>query len=96
MKTALSPIEEGYDVFVHDGDVKVGAVRGVDGHHIQIYVENAGDFLVPRTAVSEVVAGKVVLNCAALAMELRRAIGHAHDAEDPMARSGYPSAEQAD
>jgi hypothetical protein len=96
MNDALPPIEEGYDVFVHDGDVKIGAVRGVDRRQIQIFVENAGDFLVPRTAVREVIAGKVVLDCGALTMDLRRAIGHAHDAEDPKARSGYPSAEEAD
>lgn len=96
MTDALSPIEEGYDVFVHDGDVKVGAVRGVDRRQIQVYVENAGDFSVPRSAVREVIAGKVVLDCGALDMSLRRAIGHAHDSEDPRARSGYPSAEEAD
>jgi hypothetical protein len=96
MTSALSPIEEGYDVFVHDGDVKVGAVRDIGPREIQVYVENAGDFFVPRTAVMEVVEGKVVLNCARLDLALRRAIGHAHDAEDPRARSGYPSAEQAD
>jgi hypothetical protein len=29
-------------------------------------------------------------------MSLRRAIGHAHDAEDPKARSGFPSSNPAD
>jgi hypothetical protein len=96
MSNSLAPIEEGYDVFVHDGDVKVGAVRGVDRRQIQVYVENAGDFSVPRSAVMEVVAGKVVLNCGALDIGLRRAIGHAHDSEDPRAMSGYPSVEEAD
>lgn len=96
MQSNLPPIEEGYDVFVHDGDVKIGAVRGVSPREIQVYVENAGDFLVARTAVMEVVAGKVVLNCGQLDLALRRAIGHAHDSEDPRARSGYPSADEAD
>jgi len=86
----LSVIEEGYDVFVHDGDVKVGAVREVHKHAITVYVENAGDFSVDRKAVSEVVEGKVVLRCDKLEMGLRRAINHAHDSEDPAARSGYP------
>jgi hypothetical protein len=90
------PIEEGYDVFVHDGDAKIGAVRAVDPHAIRVFVENAGDFNVPRGAVMEVVAGKVVLDCARLTLALRRAIGHAHDAEDPRAMSGYPSDEKAD
>ncbi len=91
-----SSIEEGYDVFVHDGDVKVGAVRRVTHDHLMVYVENAGDFIVPRSAVREVEAGKVVLQCNKLDLPLRRAIGHAHDAEDPAARSGFPSADQAD
>lgn len=88
--TPLPPIEEGYDVFVHDGDVKVGAVREIHPHSIIVYVENAGDFSVPRDAVVEVVAGKVVLHCGRLEQGLRRAINHAHDSEDPGARSGVP------
>jgi hypothetical protein len=94
--SAAAPIEEGYDVFVHDGDVKVGAVRQVTCQHILVYVENAGDFLVPRAAVRDVEAGKVVLDCGKLDLSLRRAIGHAHDAENPAARSGFPSDEEAD
>lgn len=86
----LPPIESGYDVFVHDGDVKIGAVREIHPHSIVVYVENAGDFSVSRDAVLEVVAGKVVLACGKLEQSLKRAIGHAHDAEDPLARSGYP------
>ncbi|MDE2182371.1 MAG: hypothetical protein KGJ78_05065 [Alphaproteobacteria bacterium] len=78
-----APIEEEYDVFVHDGDVKVGAVRRVHRDAIVVYVENAGDFTVPRSAVMEVDAGKVVLDCGRLDRSLRRAIGHAHDREDP-------------
>jgi len=88
--TTLPPIEEGYDVFVHDGDVKVGAVREIRPHSIVVYVENAGDFPVSRDAVLEVVAGKVVLACGKLDRGLKLAINHAHDAEDPRARSGYP------
>jgi hypothetical protein len=89
-------IREGYDVFVHDGDVKVGAVRRIERSHIVVFVENAGDFLVPFPAVREVEDGKVVLDCGKLDMTLRRAIGHAHDAEDPAARSGFPSGQSAD
>jgi hypothetical protein len=44
----------------------------------------------------EVADGKVVLNCTHLDPALRRAIGHAHDAEDAAARSGFPSADRAD
>ncbi len=86
----LSAIQEGYDVFVHDGDVKVGAVREVHKNTIVVYVENAGDFSVSRQAVVEVVEGKVVLHCGKLERDLKLAINHAHDSEDPNARSGYP------
>jgi len=76
-------IREGFDVFVHDGDKAVGAVRKVTPRDIVVYVENAGDFLVSLSAVKEVQAEKVVLDCAKLEHRLRRAIGHAHEHEDP-------------
>ena len=79
-------IEVGYQTFVPDGDVAFGAVRQVapEGRpELVIYVENAGDFVVPFAAVDAVHAHKVVLNCDRLDRDLRRAIGHAHDAEEP-------------
>ncbi|MDR3526828.1 MAG: hypothetical protein P4L57_06075 [Rhizomicrobium sp.] len=86
----IGPIEVGYDVFVHDGDVKVGAVRAVHDHSLVVYVENGGDFSVARHAVAEVVEGKVVLRCDQLDAALKRAINHAHDAEDAAAGVLYP------
>jgi hypothetical protein len=83
---ATQPIREGFDVFVHDGDKAFGAVRQVSPHgrpELVIYVENSGDFTVPLTAVTAVDSGKVVLNCGKLAYDLRKAIGHAHEGEDP-------------
>jgi hypothetical protein len=80
------PIREGFDVFVHDGDKAFGAVRQVSPHgraEIIVYVENAGDFAVPLTAIDSVHSDKVILNCARLEISLRRAIGHAHEGEDP-------------
>ena len=84
---ALAPIHEEYDVFVHDGDTAIGAVRVVPkgGHEIIVYVEGAGDFHVPMSAVREVEAGKVTLDRSKLDGALRHAIGHAHDTEDPYA-----------
>lgn len=76
-------IEEGDDVFVHDGDKAFGAVRRTTPDGLVVYVENAGDFTVSRTAVKEVEEGKVVLDCGKLEHRLRRAIGHAHEDEDP-------------
>jgi cytoskeletal protein CcmA (bactofilin family) len=48
-----------------------------------IYVENAGDFLVPLDVVAAVHSQKVIFECRKLDPRLRRAIGHAHDAEKP-------------
>lgn len=79
----MEPIEEGYDVFVHDGDKAFGAVRHVSPHAITVYVEDAGDFVVPLSAVKEVQSEKVVLDCGKLEHRLRKAIGHAHEHEDP-------------
>lgn len=50
-------------------------------HELAIYVENAGDFVVPLHAVESVHSKKVILNCDRLDQRLREAIGHAHDAE---------------
>lgn len=80
------PIEVGYQTFVSDDEAAFGAVRQVAPRgrpEIVIYVENAGDFVVPLTAVEAVHAQKVILNCGKLDRELQTAIGHAHDAEEP-------------
>jgi hypothetical protein len=76
-------IEIGYQTFVSDGGEEFGAVRGVSHDTLVVYVENAGEFRVPLDAVKAVHAQKVILDCAKLGLGLRRAIGHAHDAEVP-------------
>jgi hypothetical protein len=79
-------IEIGDLAFISDGDLAFGAVREVapDGRpELVIYVENAGEFIVPLAAVEAVHSQKVMLNVSKLDSDLRRAIGHAHDAEEP-------------
>jgi hypothetical protein len=79
-------IEVGFQTFVSDGSEEFGAVRAVapgGRSELVIYVENAGDFAVPLDAIESVHSGKVIFNCAKLDHRLRRAIGHAHDAEKP-------------
>ncbi len=79
-------IEVGYQTFLSDGEPAFGAVREVapEGRpELVIYVENAGHFVVPLTAVDAVHAQKVILNGGRLGPDLRDAIGHAHDAEEP-------------
>jgi hypothetical protein len=48
-----------------------------------IYIENAGDFVVPLEAVRRVHDGKVILDVERLDARLREAIAHAHDREEP-------------
>jgi hypothetical protein len=76
-------IQEGFDVFIHEGGKAFGAVRQVREHGIVIYVENAGDFEVPLGAVKEVESEKVVLDSGKLEPKLREAIRRAHSGEDP-------------
>jgi len=79
-------IEVGFQTFVSDGGEEFGAVRQVSPKgrpELVVYVENAGDFVVPLDAVESVHSHKVILNCRKLEPRLRQAIGHAHDAEEP-------------
>ncbi|MGB2730306.1 MAG: hypothetical protein WBC24_06060 [Methylovirgula sp.] len=79
-------IQEGFEVFAHDGDVAFGAVRQIapfGRRELVVYVENAGDFAIPFEAIDAVHLGKVIVNRHLLDPRLKDAIGHAHDAEDP-------------
>jgi hypothetical protein len=85
-KSKLALVEVGYQVFVRDGGEEIGAVREVlppPRDQLVIYVENAGDFVVPADAVTRVHHQKVVLDFTQLDPPLLEAIGHAHDAEEP-------------
>jgi len=77
-------IEVGFQTFVNDGPEEFGAIRAVspDGRKLTVYVENAGDFQVPASAVVSVQSEKVTFDCGKLEPKLRAAIGHAHDRED--------------
>lgn len=79
----MDRIEIGYQAFVSDGGEEFGAIRDVQSDRLVVYVENAGDFTVPLSAVEAVHSQKVVFACSRLDARLREAIGHAHDAEQP-------------
>lgn len=79
----MEAIEVGYQAFTEDGGEEFGAVRAVGDDTITVYVENAGDFVIPLAAVRSVHAQKVVVDCTELDPDLRTAIAHAHDAEVP-------------
>jgi hypothetical protein len=76
-------IREGFDVFLHDGEKSFGAVRAVRKHDIVVYVENAGDFDVPLSAVADAHSQKVILDSGQLPPKLKDAIARAHSGEDP-------------
>jgi hypothetical protein len=75
-------IEEGFEVFLSDHEKPFGAVRQVTPELI-VYVENWGDFALPRDAVKAIHAQKVILDPARLDRKLKQAIARAHAAEDP-------------
>ena len=76
-------IEEGFMAFIADGADGIGAVREVNATSLVIYVENGGEFVVPRSAVKDVHSQKVILRPERLDKRLLAAIGHVHDSEDP-------------
>jgi hypothetical protein len=80
----LPLIEIGYQVFTSDGGEEVGAVRQVvpnDRPEIVVYIENAGDFVIPLSAVTAVHSQKVIVDLDKLEPRIQVAIGRAHDAE---------------
>jgi hypothetical protein len=86
MNNQVSAIEIGYQVFLEEGGEEFGAVREVapeNRDEIVVYIENAGDFMVPARAIRTVHDGKVVLDAQHLDDRVRDAISHAHDSEEP-------------
>lgn len=78
-------IEPGLMVFIADGESGIGAVREVreQASEVVVNVQNAGDFVLPFSAIRDVHSGKVLLDMARLDEPLRDALRHVHDAEDP-------------
>lgn len=78
-------INEGSMVFLADGSEGIGSVREIRHGlpELLVYIENAGDFVVPMSAVKAIHSGKVILDFDRLDLRLRNAIRHARDSEDP-------------
>lgn len=76
-------VQVGHMVFVADGEMGVGGVREVRGDEIVINIQNAGDFVLPMTAIRDVHDGKVVLDLKRLEAPVVEALRHVHDAELP-------------
>ena len=82
---SIEDIEIGDQVFAQEGGEEFGAVRGItpDRTGLMIYIENAGDFVVPRDTIRSVHDHKVIVDCSRANDKLRNAIAHAHDREEP-------------
>jgi len=76
-------ITEGAMAFLVGNADGIGAIRKVGKDKITVYVENAGDFILPLSAVAGVREQKVMLDPAKVGDDLLQAIKHAHDREDP-------------
>jgi len=74
-------LEVGQMVFVADGEVGVGAVREVRASELVINIQNAGDFVLPTTAIRDVHSGKVVLDLERLEAPVLEALKHVHESE---------------
>jgi len=81
-KKRLPPIEVGFQAFAKGSEEEFGAVRQVRPQDIVIYIEDAGDTIVPLSAVTEVIEGKVIVDTQRLDEAVRRAIASAHRDED--------------
>lgn len=80
-------VDADYEVFVSGVERAVGAIREVSPGgraELIVYIENSGDFVVPADAVADVQGQKVILDEVKLAPQVRQAISHAHDAEQPL------------
>ena len=76
------PIRKDLPVFLHDGDVAIGDVRGMKDGDLIVYIENAGDFTLPRNTVQDVHFDKVILDGRKLEQKIHAAIRLAHASED--------------
>ncbi len=81
-KKRLPPIEVGFQAYAKGSEEEFGAVRQVRPQDIVIYIEDAGDTIVPLSAVTEVIEGKVIVDTQRLDEAVRRAIASAHRDED--------------
>lgn len=76
----------GDQLFLEEGGEEIGAVRQVESDHLVVYIEAAGDFVVPGPWVRAAHDGKVVLDPERLDERLLAAARSAHDREVDPAR----------
>lgn len=81
-------VSVGDQLFLEEGGEEIGAVRKVAPDHLVVYVEAAGDFVVPGGWVRAAHDGKVVLDPTKVDEAFMRAATHAHDTESDAAHAG--------
>jgi len=83
-------VSVGDQLFLEEGGEEIGAVRKVAPDHLVVYVEAAGDFVVPGQWVRAAHDGKVVLDPTKVDEHLLAAAAGAHEAESDSAHRGRP------
>src|SRR5947207_14179822 len=81
-KKKLPRIEVGFQAFEKGAEEQFGGVRQVRPQELVIYIEDAGDTVIPMSAVTDVIEGKVIVDPEKLDETVRRAIAAAHRDED--------------
>jgi len=81
-KKRLPAIEVGFQAFAKGAGEESRADRQGRAQDAVIYIEDAGDTVIPLAAVTDVVEGKVIVDTARLEEGVRRAIASAHRDED--------------
>ena len=74
-------VQVGDQLFLEEGGEEIGAVRKVNPDHLVVYVEAAGDFVVPGPWVRAAHDGKVVLDPQKVDERFLAAATTAHDRE---------------
>ena len=85
---ARPDVEIDFEVFAHEGEHAIGAVREIHADHLIVWIENRGDTRIDAEHVASAHDGKVVLAEHGLPDVLNEAIAHAHDAESRAASAG--------
>ena len=81
-------VSVGDQLFLEEGGEEIGAVRKVAPDHLVVYVEAAGDFVVPGPWVRAAHDGKVVLDPEKIDPQLLAAAAASHEQESDAAHSG--------
>jgi hypothetical protein len=56
-------------------------VRRATLREVTVFVENWGDFTLPRDAIKAAIPNGIVMHCSKLPIRMRAAIGHLHGLE---------------